>query len=577
MVRRILPRMFALFSVMVVVAIVVAACGGGDDEEQPTARPQPTTAAPTATTAPRPTPTPAATPTAAPKRGGVLNVRDIREWTPFWDTWHNFGGFVPFIGNLVSNLVRYDYDDNTKIVGDLITEWSAAADGTSYTLKVRQGVIWHDGKPFTAQDVVWNLNRGIKPPDPTIRFNFTKFLSAASAEVVDPQTVKITMKQPSASFFPSLAAFSVLMYPPDSDGKLTGWQTTAIGTGPFKLKSWTKDSVTVLERNQNYYIKDAAGNALPYLDGMQIFVIAGDPALAFSAFRTGKIDCGCGHDHDFVTINSDIIKREFPAANLYLVLADQFNLVFNLTKPPFDNRDVREAFSMFLDRRAIVALPRGGKGYFPPAHMQQPDAPNPGQWGLPNAELLQFPGFREPFSAEVQRANDLLKKAGVDPKALSISFLGIQNPNVGPYHEAGASLIQNASGAKLNFKAEGTTALIQSLTNKAFDITMTSGGTAYDDPSAIFLEFIAKTGSRNYYRFDYGVDDLITQQEATLDFQKRREIVRQIQRKLIQDATLVPAVYQVDGWATHAYVKGWRPPFLSVGPQNRMERVWLDR
>ncbi len=577
MLRKLIARLFALASLAVVVALVVAACGGGEEEEGPApTTPPAATAAPTAAPTPRPT-TPAATPTQAPKRGGVLNVRDIREWAPFWDTWHVGGGFVPFIGNLVNNLVRYDYDDNTKIVGDLATEWSAAADGLSYTLKIRQGVTWHDGKPFTAADVVWNLNRGITPPGPAIGFNLTKFRSVQSVSVVDPQTVKITLKQPSASFFPSLAAFSVLMYPPNADATLPTWQATAIGTGPFKLKSWTKDSVTVLERNTSYYGKDAGGNAYPYLDGMQVFVIAGDPGLAFSAFRTGKLDCGCGHDHDFVTINTDIIKREFPAANVFLVLADQFNLVFNPTRPPFDNRDVREAFSMFLDRRAIVALPRGGKGQFPPAHMNQPELG--GAWGLPNAELVTLPGFREPFSAEVARANDLLKKAGVDPKALTLQFSGILNPNVGPYHEAAHSLILNASGAKINFKADATAAWTATLANRAFDITMSAGGTSYDDPSAIFLEFVTKTGSRNAstFKFDFGIDDLAAQQEATLDFNKRREIVRQIQRKLIQDATFIPAVYQVDGWATHAYVKGWRPPFLSVGPQNRMERVWLDK
>jgi len=106
---------------------------------------------------------------------------------------------------------------------------------------------------------------------------------------------------------------------------------------------------------------------------------------------------------------------------------------------------------------------------------------------------------------------------------------------------------------------------------------MTAGGTSYDDPSAIFLEYVTKDGGRNLAKLDFGVDDLAAQQEATLDPKKRRDIVYEIQRKLVRDATIIPAVYQVDGWATHAYVKNWRPPFLSVGPQNRMERVWLNR
>ena len=598
-------------SVVISLMLVLTACGGDDEEATPTAR---ATSAPTATSAPgattaptaRPTAPPAATaapgataaptaaaptaapaatatpvPTAAPtptpgqaaKRGGVLRVRDIREWAPFWDTWHNFGGFVPFVQNLASNLVRYDFDNNTKIVPDLATEWSTAADGMSYTFKIRQGVTWHDGKPFTAQDVVWNLNRGINPPDANIGFNRTKFASVQSAEAVDASTVKVNMKRPSASFLPSIAAFSVLMYPPHID--MAKWQETPVGTGPFKLSSWERNSRTVLQKNDRYHITDAAGGRLPYLDGMEIFVIAGDPALAYSAFRTGRLDCGCGHDHDFVTINADRIRQEFPGAQVSLVLADQFSLMFNMEKKPFDDVRVREAFSRMLDRRALVLLPRGGQGRFPPHHM--PSAEVNGQWGLPDAEILRLPGFGQSYSAEVTEARKLLAAAGVDPKTLNLTFLAILSPNVDPYHIAAHSLLLNNSGANIRLVQEGTTAFNTSLAAKGWDISMTTGGTSYDDPSAIFVDFVSSTGSRNRARLNYGVDDMITQQEAALDFAKRRDIVYEMQRKLIREATLVPSVYQVDGWATHAHVKGWRPPFLSVGPQNRMERVWLDR
>ncbi len=560
-----------LASALVAVAVVVAACGGGE-EERPPPTPQPT-APPAATATPAPTPTRAATPTPAPKSGGVLKARDIREWAPVWDTWHNTGGSVPFIGNLVSNLVRYDFDDNTKIVPDLATEWSAAADGLSYTFKIRRDVTWHDGRPFTAEDVVWNLNRGLKPPDPTISFNRSKFASVQSAEVVDAGTVKVTMKRPSASFFPSIAAFSVLMYPPHIDS--AKWQETPVGTGPFKFVSWERNVKTVLQRYDKYHQKDATGNRLPYLDGMEIFVIAGDPALAFSAFRTGRIDCGCGHDHDFVTINADTIRREFPAAQVWLVLADQFNLMFNFEKKPFDDVRVREAFSRFLDRRAIVALPRGGHGRFPPHFMQSPEVN--GQWGLPDAEMVRVPGFTEPFSAEVAKARDLLREAGIDIKTLELTFQSLISSNVDPYHVAAHSLLLNASGANIKLKQDSGTVFLQALIAKGWDISMTTGGTSYDDPSAVFLDTVLTTGSRNRAKLNYGIDDLAAQQEAELDAKKRRDIVHEIQRKLIREAILIPVVYQVDGWATHAYVKGWRPPFLSQGPQNRMERVWLDR
>jgi peptide/nickel transport system substrate-binding protein len=236
---------------------------------------------------------------------------------------------------------------------------------------------------------------------------------------------------------------------------------------------------------------------------------------------------------------------------------------------------VREAFSRLLDRRAIVALPRGGHGRFPPHFMPSPEVN--GQWGLPDAEMARFPGFTEPFSAEVAKAKDLLREAGVDLKSLQLTFQSLISPNVDPYHVAAHSLLLNASGADIKLKQDSTTVLPQALAAKGWDISMTSGGTSYDDPSAIFLEYILTTGSRNRAKLNYGIDALAAQQDAELDAKKRRDIVYEIQRKLIREATLVPVVYQVDGWTTHAHMKGWRAPFLSVGPQNRMERVWLDR
>ena len=602
-------KLSVLVSLAIVLMLVISACGGDED---PTATPKPT-AAPTATSAPRPTtpptaastvapapttapgaptatPAPTATrapiptatlaptappPTAGPtvKRGGVLRVRDIREWAPVWDTWNSVGGFVPFVQNIWSNLVRYDFDSNSRIVPDLATEWTAAADGMSYTFKIRQGVTWHDGKPFTAEDVVWNLNRGINPPDPTIGFNRTKFASAQSVEAVDARTVKVTMRRPSASFFPSVAAFSVLMYPPHIQA--AKFQETPVGTGPFKFGTWERNNKTVLQKNDKYHLTDAGGGALPYLDGMEIFVIAGDPALAYSAFRTGRLDCGCGHDHDFVTINSDRIKQEFPGAQVSLVLADQFNLMFNMEKKPWDDVRVREAFSRMLDRRALLLLPRGGFGRFPPHHMPSPEVD--GVWGLPDAEILKFPGFGSSYSAEVAEARKLLAAAGVDPKTLNLTFLGVISPNVDPYHIAAHSLLLNNSGANIRLVQEASTQFNSSLLAKGWDISMTTGGTSYDDPSAIFVDYIVRNSARNRANLNYGVEDLVAEQEGTLDFTRRRDIVYEIQRKLIREATLIPTVYQVDGWVTHAHVKGWRAPFQSVGPQNRMERVWFDR
>ncbi|MCH8194786.1 MAG: ABC transporter substrate-binding protein [Chloroflexi bacterium] len=588
-----MTRFTAISAALIVVALIVAACGGGDPTAvsqrtapapQPTVAPQPTAtlepaatrapgeARPVATSVPTATPTAAPTPTPTgfePRYGGTLNTRNIFDWTS-WDTWHAFGGFSSMlVSNMFSNLLHPALNDLTTLAPDLAIEWDISDDGLTYTLKLRQDVKWHDGKPFTSADVKWNIDRGRTSEDPFISFNKRKVSIITEVETPDDFTVVMRLAQPSASFLASLAAPSMLMYPPHVEGVAP--KSGAVGTGPFKYKRWQQDTVLEMTRNDDYYQTDEAGRSLPYVDEQHSFIIT--VSLALSAFRTGKIDCGCGYDHDFVTIAADQIRRDMPDANVFLILADQFNLLFNIERPPFDNQRVRQAFSMMLDRRALVLLPRGGHGRFPPHHMLSPDLG--GQWGLPDAEIVQMPGFRESFEDEVAEAKRILQEEGIDPSSLNLVFQAILSPNVDPYHLAAQNLLLNASGAKIDVRQNRGAAFVESMAAKGWDISMTAGGTAYDDPTDVFLEAVTTTGSGNRARLDYGVDEMAAEQDSTLDFLKRREIIRDIQRKLINDAVYIPAVYQVDGYATNARVVGYIAPPFSVGPQFRLERLWL--
>ena len=587
-----MTRFTAIAAAFIVVALIVAACGGGD----PTSVPQPTAPAPQPTVAPQPTATlepaatrapgqarptatsvPIATPTAAPtptpsgfepRYGGTLNTRNIFDW-PIWDTWHSFGGFSSMlVSNMYSSLLHPALNDVTTLAPDLATEWNVSDDGLTYTFKLRQDVKWHDGKQFTSADVKWNFERGMNPPNPLIGFNARKVQLITDVQTPDDATLILTISRPSAGFLAGLAAPAMLMYPPHVEGVAP--KSGAVGTGPFVYKRWQQGTVLEMTRNDDYYQTDEAGRALPYVDEQHSFVITVD--LALSAFRTGKIDCGCGYDHDFVTIAADQIRRDMPDANVFLILADEFNLMLNFERPPFDNQRVRQAFSMMLDRRALVLLPRGGHGRFPPHHMLSPDLG--GQWGLPDAEIVQMPGFREGFEDQVAEAKLILAEEGIDPSSLNLVFQAVLSPNVDPYHLAAQNLLLNASGAKIDVRQNRGAAFAESMAAKGWDISMSTGGTSYDDPNDVFLEYVTTNGTRNP-GFDYGIDAMAEEQDATLDFLERREIVRDIQRKLINDAVYIPAVYQVDGYATNERVVGYIAPPFSVGPQFRLERLWL--
>ncbi|MCH7554097.1 MAG: hypothetical protein IIC82_08890, partial [Chloroflexi bacterium] len=159
---------------------------------------------------------------------------------------------------------------------------------------------------------------------------------------------------------------------------------------------------------------------------------------------------------------------------------------------------------------------------------------------------------------------------------LKLVFQAILSPNVDPYHLAASALLQNASGADIDFKQDSRAAFTESMAAKGWDLSMSTGGTTYDDPNANFLELVTLNGARNTANLDYGIDELATRQDATLDPKQRLDIVHDIMRKLINDATFIPAVWQVDGYATAPNLMGYIPPQLSVGPHFRLERVWFN-
>jgi len=380
--------------------------------------------------------------------------------------------------------------------------------------------------------------------------------------------VVIRLTRTSAGFLQALAGHSMLMYPPHVEGVAP--KENAVGTGPFRVDTYVKDNRLEMVANPSYYKTDEAGLALPYVDAQTSYVLYAPTALA--ALRTGQIHCGCGFDHDVVTEAAETLRSE--GFTVELKLADQFNLMLNFERPPFDNHRVRQAFSMLLDREALVLLPRGGFGEYPPNFMQPPA--KGGQWGLPESELLKMPGFRQPFSAEAEAARKILADEGIDPSNLSLVFQAILSPNVDPYHLAASALLQNATGASIDFRQDRGAAFNDSVAAKGWDISMSTGGTSYDDPNANFIELVTSTGARNRAGFDYGVDELATQQDATLDPKQRLDIIHDMMRRLINDATFIPSVWQVDGYATAANVEGYIAPQLSVGPHFRLERLWFN-
>ncbi len=588
---RAVRKIVGLLSIVVAVALTAAACGGG--EEEPTAAPAPTqapaattppTAAPTArpaatpvpTAAPTPTPflgavTP--TPTAAGERirtGGILRMRELLPFEPMdtYDIRSKFG--VLWLQNILSNLVRQDPAEPAKVIADLAERWTLSADGKTYTFSLRPGVKWHDGRPLTAKDVLFNFDRAKNPPSALIVSNAQPLKVVDTMTAVDDQTFRVTLTRPSAYFLAGVAAPFFLMYPSHIGNVTDNWRGNPVATGPFRMTDYKANISARLTRYEGYHHKDAEGRALPYLDGIDFqFITDGTATLA--AFRTGRLDCGCGSD--FTTPQGDFIKKAHPEVTVVEFSEDAIHYFFN-NKAPWDNPNVRRAVHLALNFSELNAVSRGGKGFYPPTFILAKELG--GSWALPASEMRAYPGYRLPKDQDLAESKRLLQAAGIDPTKIKMRVQGI-----GFYRDFTEAFATQLKGQGWNVDlvvnptgGQQTAALRQG----DFDISFNGGGRAIDDPADIFLEYTISAGGSNFGKWSYpDIDKLAADQDAELDRAKRAATIEELQRKVLNNLEFVPAMNIVTSKVLWPWVKGFFPGRYDVSSALRLERLWLDR
>lgn len=246
---------------------------------------------------------------------------------------------------IYSRLIRLGPDG--KPAPDLALSWTANADATEWTLKLRPGVKFHDGHPFTAADVVYTLQRAADPKlDTPVR---AAVKPIKSVEAVDPTTVKIALNGPFADFPLILTDYRLVMIP---DGSGETIANTGIGTGPFKLEKFDPQGTTVLVANPDYY------DGAPRLARIEIVGIP-DAQARFQALLGGQIDMLQGLSRQEIALIGKSPKHQ-----LQLVpTANWRGIVFRADVKPFDDVRVRRALRMAVDRTAmrdLVVGPDGG-------------------------------------------------------------------------------------------------------------------------------------------------------------------------------------------------------------------------
>ncbi len=246
-------------------------------------------------------------------------------------------------------------DADQTFHGQLATEWESTADGMSWTFKLRPGVTFHDGEPFNAETIVWWI--------PQFADTENAFMTAAieSVEVIDDLTVRFVMKNPDPNLLSNMSSGFMSIPSPkafDALGDDFG-VTDAVGSGPFRLESFTVGQETVLSANEDYaWASDLSENqGAPHIKTLTFREISED-STAFLELSTGGVDL-------LYSVPTDFLPRLEAAATVQVGTmpgTGLFYIPINTTVEPFTDIKVREAAAFAINQKEILDNLYGGVG-----------------------------------------------------------------------------------------------------------------------------------------------------------------------------------------------------------------------
>jgi peptide/nickel transport system substrate-binding protein len=410
---------------------------------------------------------------------------------------HKTAGTLTFqtLKSIYDTLVEADQKE--KIVPALAESWTISPDSLTWTFKLRAGVVFHNGEPLTAKDVKATFER-VKAKE-TASPKASEFAAIASIAAPDDGTVVITLSKPFAPFLGVLASGWAAILPKSLIDSGNDFATKPVGTGPFALKEFTRDSRIVLVKNTNYWMKD-----LPKLDQVVMNIIP-ERAVQVQGLMSGAIDAVEFVDTEDIKLlqASADVQIDKSLSALILVMA------MNCTNPVLSNAKVRQAVNYAIDKQKVLDIAYGGGkviGTFMDAD---------------NAYYQDYNGLY-PYNPE--KAKSLLREAGVTAET---SFEMVLPSNYDMHVKAGQLYQEMLTKVGLNVKiklVDWPTWLSDAYTNAKYDFTVV-GHTGKLDPDGT----LGKYGDKSrYVRWDNPVClSFITRAAGITDFKTRKRLYDQ--------------------------------------------------
>lgn len=506
-------------------------------------------------------------PEANPKRGGILKTAWGANPTHF--DIHQGGGCAGCT-MMYDGLVMWSLLDGYRtIIPALATTWSVSDDQTVYTFSLRGGVKFHDGTPFSSDDVVATFSRIINPPA-NVAIAGIKEELAMVEEVTAPDanTVVFTLKNPTPYFLEIMASDNSIVYSKKTleennfDLKPV---VVPVGTGPFKFVEFVKGEKIVLEANKEYWNPE-----LPYIDGIELLHVAAW-ADRGTAVLTGQADMSFNVSFD--TWNEGATRDNLgtaraPCLNSHMV-------AINNTKAPFNDPRVRRAIHLAVDRQALI---EAFTPVWEPAFVTR-WLPMASAYATPQDTILTMPGYRPDKADDIEEAKKLLADAGY-PDGFETTFTAWTDASSSEVAvPAFAELLRTSLNIRGDIKVVERALTSEILKTGDFDLFKSDTyASPILDPFPFWNSYLRTGASQNWSQysnpdFDKLLDDLST----TIDLTKRKDLVNQGLDML--DAN--PPFFLI-GFCAHSAmwdkaVKGGSFDDRSWSKWGRFETVWLDR
>lgn len=441
------------------------------------------------------------------------------------------------LGHIFSGLVTLD--QQMQVQPELAAGWTVSDDGRTYTFYLRRNAVFHDGRPVTAQDVVYTWERAANPAtgsDTAQTYlgdieGVAEMLEGQAEHIsglrlIDDHTLEVRLREPVVYFLQKLA-YPVAFVVDQHNVSDNDWEHRPNGTGPFTLQTWRDDDLMVLARFDSYYLEPAAVGHI---------VINLGPGLSLGRYEQGQIDLvGIG--------GANLERARDPNSRFYNELHTAVALCtstigLNNRRPPFDDARVRQAFNLAIDKNLLIetfadgnALP--ADGVLPP--------------GMPGYTFKPERGY----AYDPEKARQLLAAAGYEDVTQfpTLTYTTSGYGDVSDYDTAVITMWQQALGVTIEPHIIDPYLFYDELYGGNVGHLYGSGWCAdYPDPQN-FLDILYHSGSRQniggYQNTE--IDALLAAARVEPDVNRRMALYADIEDKIVADA---PVVFLSHGFST---------------------------